>query len=102
MPSGPRLQGVKPGMIVTKDMAIERADFRRLLSRLAEDKTIEETDDGFRLGDVTFTLAPLPARTIASLSLARSMVTIDLQALDQTRAESFLAKFDQTFRRGGG
>ncbi len=89
-------------MIITKQMTISRADFIRLLRRLAGNDLRQEGAGRWKLGDVRITVEEMGALRIGSLVLPRLLVHLDISSLDGERASGFLELFDRTFRRGGG
>ena len=89
-------------MIVTKQMTISRADFVRLLERLAGNGLREEGADRWVVRGVSIAVADMDDLRIGGFILPRLMVHLDVSALESDAAEEFLELFDRTFRRGGG
>ena len=87
-------------------MTITHKDFLRLLPRAlggtpysVQDRQITvETMDG----QVQISLGPEQTRKLASLSLPRMLVTIDLSSHDPGQAEKFIRRFDLAYQKGGG
>ncbi len=89
-------------MTVTKQMTITRADFVRLLKRLAGDGLRQEGDDRWTVNGVHVAVEDMEDLRIGGLVLPRLMVHLDVSGLDARAAVEFLELFDRTFRRGGG
>ncbi len=89
-------------MTVTKQMTITRADFVRLLKRLAGDGLRREVDDRWTMNGVHVAVEDMEDLRIGRLVLPRLMVHLDVSGLDARAAVEFLELFDRTFRRGGG
>ncbi len=89
-------------MIVTKQMTISRADFVRLLKRLAGDGLRQEGADRWIVHGVRVVVEGMDDLRIGGLVLPQLMVYLDVSGLDTEAAAEFLELFDRTFRRGGG
>ena len=89
-------------MTVTKQMTISRADFVRLLNRLAGDGLRWEAACRWVVYGVRVTVEQMDDLRIGGLVLPRLMVHLDVSGLDARAAAEFLELFDRTFRRGGG
>ena len=89
-------------MIVTKQMTISRADFVRLLKRLAGDGLRQEGADRWIVRGVRVAVEGMDDLRIGGLVLPRLMVHLDVSGLDGEAAAEFLGLFNRTFRRGGG
>ncbi len=89
-------------MTVTKQMTISKADFLRLLERLAGRRIGSGGADGWTVGDVRIEVEEMEDLRIGGLVLPRLLVRLDVSALDEDGAAEFLELFDRTFRRGGG
>ena len=89
-------------MTVTKQMTITRADFVRLLKRLAGDGLRQMGAGCWAVGEVLITVEEMEDLRIGGLVLPRLRVHLDISALEAGAATEFLELFDRTFRRGGG
>lgn len=83
-----------------------RREFMRTLPSAIAPLTWESTGNRLRIphpgGSVWLTLAPSPARRIASLELPVLRVEFTFHGLDAGQRESFMRRFDLAFHRGGG
>lgn len=87
-------------------MAYTHAEFKRLLPHALgaceytmDDNRIEANCGG---RSIRIQLGKEYENRIASLSMPVCDVTIELDGFTQDEANSFLTKFDRTYRRGGG
>lgn len=92
--------------IVEKIMSIKLSEFEAGLGRL--DASAPATMDGGRYripntDGVVITFEKLETAVLGGLMrLPRARVTIDVSALGEDARDQFVARFDQTFQRGGG
>ncbi len=89
-------------MIITKQMTITRADFVRLLRRLAGDGLRQDGAHRWIVDGVCIAVEDMEDLRIGGIVLPRLRVLLDISELDGRTAKEFLELFDRTFRRGGG
>ena len=88
-------------------MSLELSEFHRSLKTLSPDVPLE---DGQRhviipadKGQVRIVYEPLEKATLGGLlALPRARVTLHLGELAEAERQTFLARFDKAFQRGGG
>jgi len=92
--------------LVVKEMGLTVDEFLRGLPGLAGGSPWGHEKGRVRLqmpdGEVSMRLQPLPDRRLAALAIPVIRVEIDLSALPVPARETFLARFDLHYRRGGG
>ena len=107
-PPGPRSPvGESESVEVVKDMGgLAAADFLRLLPHALaglsydiEGLRAEAAAPGRQL---SIAARPLPARRIAALAVERCQVTLAFRGWPDEERLAFLARFDRTYRKGGG
>ena len=81
-------------------------DFFRTFPAVAGDHLWQLHDDEVQLeqgdGRVTIRLGPERVRKIAGLSLPATQLEFEFSNQDQAQVTAFMARFDLSFRRGGG
>ena len=91
---------------VVKDMGITHADFFRSVRPLLEAVDHALRDDGVTLrldaGTVEIRLGPEGRRSLGNFHLPRTRVELRFRGCTADSIESFIARFDTRFRRGGG
>ena len=91
---------------VVKDMGITHADFFRSVRPLLEAADHMLRDDGVTLrldgGIVDILLGPESRRSLGNFHLPRTRVELRFRGCTADSIESFIARFDTRFRRGGG
>ena len=91
---------------LTKDMALTREEFVRLLPGAAGDLPWREEAGRFRLGaedaGVDITLDPQPPRRIALFTLPVMRVSFRFHGWSAAERDAFVKRFDLAFQRGGG
>lgn len=88
-------------------MQLTAGDFRRWLPGAALPLVVEGEGDSLIVSGegllLRVTLAPLPPRRIALITLPLLRVTMDFaEGWDAASRAAFLKRFDDRFRRGGG
>ncbi|WP_126444587.1 hypothetical protein [Sulfuricystis multivorans] len=90
---------------LTREMATTAQEFRRVLDFAFPD-AVSERDERLCVAaagaKMEITLAPLPPRVIAKLSLPRLMVRIRFTAGSFEACQALLARMDRAMQRGGG
>lgn len=94
-------------IIISKLMSISRTEFIRSFEKFAPDYngdlSVDKFDLSYEKGTVLIEIQVLPKRTLGGLlALPQSNITITLKNLTEAEQKSFLARFDQSFQRGGG
>jgi hypothetical protein len=98
---------------LTKEMALMAKDFHRLLPKALNDsETIRavtlpchiDVDLGKdAIGCITFTLTPQPDRQLSPIwSMPVALLALRFEDIPVAYIEDFVARFDLSFRRGGG
>ena len=92
--------------VVVKDMAITHADFFRTVAPLLADEDHELREDGLTIrrgaARIDIALGHEKTRLLGNFRLPRTRVEIRFSGCEPPAIESFLARFDTRFRRGGG
>lgn len=87
-------------------MAITHKEFFRLLPAALRDQDYEVSDNTVAIGDrsrtITIKLEDESRRTIASLSLPVTRLSITFKGFDETDIGIFIKHFDLVYRKGGG
>ncbi len=96
-----------PPDLVEKIMSLDLREFHRTLKTLAPDVPLKEGQTQFAVpeanADVQIIYKPLDGATLGGLlNLPRARITLHLGALDTAQRQTFLARFDRAFQRGGG
>lgn len=91
---------------VVRDMGCTPADLIRWMPEATAHRPIAWRDDGCAVavdgGRVVFTWTVLPPRRIALVRIERLELEIVFEGCAPERRRSFLARFDDYTRRGGG
>ncbi len=91
---------------VTRDMGMTHQDFYRLFPAVANGAAWRSVDNRVTLahasGPIVIELEPQGLRKIAGLTLPTTVVRFKFPEQDGATIERFMARFDQSFRRGGG
>lgn len=91
---------------LVKDMGLRAAEILRGLPRAAGPLPWREDAGRMVIGEagrgVSITLRALPDRRVGSLCLPVTRVTMVFDGLPEVDRQSFLARFDRAFHRGGG
>jgi hypothetical protein len=91
---------------VVKDMGITHADFFRSVRPLLEgaDHTLRDDRVTLRLdaGTVEIRLGPEGRRSLGNFHLPRTRVELRFRDCAPDTIDTFIARFDTRFRRGGG
>ena len=100
-------EGASDTVVVRRDMSTSHADFLRLFPKVAGSASwqLNGSDIVLREGEGRSLLIRLEAegeRRIASLVLPRTLVEFRFDGYSPANVETFLQRFDQSFRRGGG
>ena len=87
-------------------MTITHREFLRLLPKAFDGRVYQKqahdilVKDGVR--SIRIKLSEESIRNIASLALPTTTVTIELEGFDQSKANSFISRFDLAYQKGGG
>ena len=91
---------------VTREMGMTHRDFFRTFPSVAGDRPVQIEGSVVRLetgqGEIVIRLGPEQVRKIALLTLPLVHLQFDFHGHDQDQAAVFMARFDLSFRRGGG
>lgn len=92
--------------VVDKEMSISHADFFRVLPAVLDGRTFVRDGTRVTIGDadrrIEISLSAEGERRIALLRLPVTRVRITFFGHGANEAETFLARFDRAFQRGGG
>lgn len=91
---------------IRHEMAITRKEFFRLLPAAVQDRNYRITDNVIDIrdgaGTITIELETESRRTIASLSLPVTKLSIRFTDFDDRDIKDFIKRFDLAYQKGGG
>lgn len=91
---------------LTRDMGMTHGDFFRTFPAVAGESSWQVDRDIVTLqqprGPVTIRLGPQGERRIAGLSLPTTVLEFEFPDYSPAEVETFMTRFDRSFRRGGG
>lgn len=92
--------------VVTREMSISHSEFRRILERAFSREFRQVRSDRFEFdnegGRICINLTQESSARIGVITIPVTTVSLEFHAMDQAKAQAFLARFDRAFQRGGG
>lgn len=89
-----------------RDMTISHREFLRLLPPALQGRGFTREADTILVSDgsqrIRIRLAAEEERKLASLSLPRTRVSLELDGFTEDSAKQFIERFDLAYRKGGG
>ncbi len=91
---------------ITREMGISHSDFFRIFPAVIHGRSFERLPDGIRFEEserrVLVRLSAESQRRLGMLRIPVTTIRLQFEGHTEAEVESFMARFDRHFHRGGG